>query len=165
MTRTLAMTRTLSIAAALFVGCATNALAQNAGEPLSSEMAQRRLEAYVHTWSTNAGVNAATVANYYAERGVYYGKPMSRSDILRDKLRYIAAWPERYYRIVPGTVSASCDHERTMCRVSGIMQWDRRSRGGARSVGSAKLSLTLSRASGGKIVHESASILRTAGAY
>jgi hypothetical protein len=52
-----------------------------------------------------------------------------------------------------------------MCRVSGIMQWDRRSRTGARSLGSARLSLTLSRASGGKIVQESASILRFAGSY
>jgi hypothetical protein len=159
------MMRNLSIAAAILLGGATNALAQDAGEPLSTAVAQRRLEAYVQTWSTNAGVNAATVDNYYAEHGVYYGKPMSRPQVLRDKLRYIAVWPERRYRIVPGTVSASCDHQRTMCRVSGIMQWDRRSRTGARSVGSAKLSLTLSRASGGKIVQESASILRFAGSY
>ena len=159
------MMRNLPVAAAILLGCATNALAQDAGEPLSAAVAQRRLEAYVQTWSTNAGVNAATVGNYYADHGVYYGKPMSRPQVLRDKLRYIAVWPERHYRIVPGTVSASCDHQRTLCRVSGIMQWDRRSRTGARSVGSAKLSLTLSRASGGKIVQESASILRFAGSY
>jgi hypothetical protein len=159
------MRRTLSLVAAILLGGATNALAQHANEPLNSEIAQRRLEAYVQTWSTNAGVNAATVSNYYADHGVYYGKPMSRQQVLREKLRYIAVWPQRQYRIVPGTVLASCDHQRTMCRVSGIMQWDRRSRTGARSVGSAKLSLTLSRASGGKIVHESASILRFAGSY
>jgi hypothetical protein len=157
--------RAFSIAGAILLGCATNAVAQNLYEPLSSEMAQRRLESYVRTWSTNAGVNAATVGNYYADHGVYYGKPMSRPQVLRDKLRYIAEWPERHYRIVPGTVSASCDPQRTLCRVSGIMQWDHRSRTGARSAGSAKLSLTLSRASGGKIVHESASILRLARGY
>ncbi|MBV8848421.1 MAG: hypothetical protein JOZ16_02420 [Methylobacteriaceae bacterium] len=159
------MIRKLSLAATLVVGGATAALAQDASEPLSSALAQRRLEAYVATWSANAGINAATVGNYYADRSIYYGKPMSRTQILRDKLNYVATWPERHYRIVPGTVAAACDHAKTMCRVSGIMQWDRRSRGGARSLGSARISLTLSRASGGKIVHESASILRYAGDY
>jgi hypothetical protein len=159
------MIRNFSLAVVLSFGCVTAALAQDAREPLSAAVAQRRLEAYVQTWSTNPGVNAATVQNYYGDRVIYYGKPMSRPQVLGDKLRYIAVWPERHYRIVPGTVSAACDHQRTMCRVSGIMQWNRRSRAGARSVGSARLSLTLSRASGGKIVQESASILRFAGSY
>jgi hypothetical protein len=159
------MMRNLSLAVPVLLGCATGAVAQNANEPLDAGVAQRRLEAYVATWSTNRGVNPATVGNYYDDRVIYYGKPMSRPQVLRDKLRYITVWPERHYRIVPGTVSAACDQQRTMCRVSGIMQWDRRSRGGARSVGSARLSLTLSKASGGKIVHESASILRFAGSY
>jgi hypothetical protein len=153
------MIRNVSLAAAILLGCVAGVSAQDANEPLDAGVAQRRLEAYVRTWSTNEGVNAATVGNYYGDRVIYYGKPMSRPQVLRDKLRYIAVWPERHYRIVPGTVAAACDRQRTMCRVSGIMQWDRRSRIGARSVGNARLSLTLSRASGGKIVHESASIL------
>jgi hypothetical protein len=159
------MIRYFSLAVVVSLGCITGALAQDASEPLSAAVAQRRLEAYVQTWSTNPGVNAATVGNYYGDRVIYYGKPMSRSQVLGDKLRYIAVWPERHYRIVPGTVSTACDGRKTMCRVSGIMQWDRRSRTGARSLGSARLSLTLSRASGGKIVQESASILRFAGSY
>src|SRR4051794_31363940 len=160
------MIRIVSAASAILLGCAAPvfipalapAFAQEYGQPLSTAIAQRRLENYVHTWSTNAGINPGTVGNYYAVQAIYYGKPMSRSQILADKLRYISTWPERHYRIVPGTVSANCDGERTLCRVSGIMQWDRRSRSGARSVGSARLSLTLSRDSGGKIVRESASL-------
>ena len=159
------MLRNVSLALPILLGCAAPALAQESGEPLTAAIAQRRLENYVHTWSTNAGVNPATVGNYYAPQAIYYGKPMSRAQILADKLRYIAAWPERHYRIVPGTVSAACDGDKTLCRVSGIMQWDRRSRSGARSVGSARLSLTLSRDSGGKIVRESASLPHYAGGY
>ena len=121
-------------------------------------MAQRRLESYVTTWSANEDVNRSSVDHYYADRVIYYGKPMSRQQILRDKLNYIAVWPERHYRIVPGTVSAACDPHHTICRVSGIMAWDRRSRTGRISVGSARLTLLLSRESGGRIAREFASL-------
>lgn len=151
------MNRTLIAIATICAWCSA-ALGQNGDSSLSVSAAQRRLEAYVSTWSADQDVNPATVAHYYADRVIYYGKAMSRSDVLRDKLRYIAVWPERHYGIVPGTVAASCDHQRTLCRVSGIMRWQRRSRDGRQSVGNARLSLLLSRASGGKIVRESASL-------
>jgi hypothetical protein len=157
--------RALSIAIAILSAASSAALAQDAYPqdayaPLSASAAQRRLQAYVTTWSTDQQINASTVAHYYADRVIYYGKPMSRPDVLRDKLRYISVWPERHYGIAPGTVSATCDRAKTLCRVSGIMQWDRRSGSGQRSVGSARLSLVLSKASGGKIVRESAVIYR-----
>ncbi|HEX3181807.1 MAG TPA: hypothetical protein VHR44_11235 [Beijerinckiaceae bacterium] len=150
--------RGLWIAAVAFAGSCSAAFSQEAYSPLSTATAQRRLEAYVDTWSANNGINAANVSRYYADRVIYYGKPMSRQQVLRDKLNYIAVWPERYYHIVPGTVSAFCDRQHTACRVSGVMVWDRRSRVGHRSVGSARLTLILSRASGGRIVRESASL-------
>ena len=134
------------------------AFSEEADSPLSTATAQRRLEAYVDTWSANKAINAANMSHYYADRVIYYGKPMSRQQVLRDKLNYIAVWPERHYQIVPGTVSAVCDRQHTACRVSGVMAWDRRSRVGHRSVGSARLTLTLSRASGGRIVRKSASL-------
>ena len=61
------MIRIVAAASALLLGCAaapvfTPAFAQEAGEPLSAAVAQRRLEAYVHTWSTNAGVNPALIS-------------------------------------------------------------------------------------------------------
>lgn len=133
-------------------------LGEAASKPLGASAAQRRLEAHVRTWSTDRGVNAQNVASNYAPRAIYYGKPMSRAQVLRDKLQYVSVWPERHYRIVPGTVSAGCDHEGTACRVSGLMQWHRRSRTGKVSMGSARLILVLN-ARGRKIVRESAIIL------
>lgn len=135
--------------------CSVALSQETAYAPLSTMTAQHRLEAYVNTWSANQEINASNVGHYYADRVIYYGKPMSRSQVLRDKLRYIAVWPERRYRIVPGTVSAAC--RQTMCRVSGVMAWDRRSRNGRSSIGSARLTLFLSKASGGRIVREAAS--------
>jgi hypothetical protein len=147
--------RRLWIAAATFAASSSGAVSQ---EALNSAMAQRRLEAYVNTWSANEDINASSVDHYYANRVVYYGKLMSRRQVLRDKLNYIAVWPERRYRIVPGTVSADCDRQRALCRVSGIMAWDRHSATGRSSIGRARLTLILSRDSGGKIVRESASL-------
>jgi hypothetical protein len=152
------MRRALLMTIAALVVSGAGALSQEAYAPLSTEAAQRRLEAYVETWSANREINASNVGHYYADRVIYYGKPMSRQQVLRDKLNYIATWPERRYRIVPGTVSAACDRRHIMCRVSGIMAWDRRSRTGRASTGSARLTLILSRESGGRITREMASL-------
>jgi len=148
----------LFITVVAFAATLSGALAQEASGPLTTEMAQRRLQAYVNTWSSNEDINSSSVDHYYADRAIYYGKPMSRQQILRDKLNYISVWPERHYRIVPGTVSAACDRGHNMCRVSGIMAWDRRSRTGRTSIGTARLTLILSKASGGRIARESASL-------
>jgi hypothetical protein len=145
------------IAILAFAASCSGAFSQESYSPLGAAAAQRRLEAYVGTWSADRGINAGNVAHYYAPRVIYYGKPMTRGQVLRDKLNYIAVWPERHYRIVPGTVSASCDRSQTACRVSGVMAWNRRSRTGQVSVGSTRLTLILSRESGGRIVRESAS--------
>jgi hypothetical protein len=145
---------TLSVLSASCFGV----LGREAYGPLSASAAQRRLVAHVSTWSTDPGVNAGNVAHHYATRTIYYGKLMSRHQVLLDKLRYIAVWPSRRYSIIPSTVSVRCNRQSTVCQVSGIMQWDRRSRRGERSIGRARLSLTLSGTSGGKIVRESAVI-------
>jgi hypothetical protein len=152
------MIRGVLLASVAFAASCSGAFSQAAYSPLTIEAAQRRLEAYVDTWSANRGINAANVGHYYADRVIYYGKPMSRQAVLRDKLNYIAVWPERHYRIVPGTVSAACNPQQTACRVSGLMAWDRRSISGRESIGRARLTLVLSRESGGRIVRESASL-------
>ena len=152
------MIRRLCITIVAFAAGFPGAFSQEADAPLTTELAQRRLEGYVNTWSANQDINRSSVDHYYADRVIYYGKPMSRQQILRDKLNYISVWPERHYRIVPGTVSAACDRQHTMCRVSGIMAWDRRSRTGRTSIGRARLTLILSRESGGRIARESASL-------
>ncbi|GAC1338580.1 MAG: hypothetical protein NVSMB26_26170 [Beijerinckiaceae bacterium] len=155
------MMRAIFIAVAAFAGCVTGALSQEAGSGvITNRLAQARLANYVAVWSTNAGINPTSMAKFYADRVIYYGKPMSRDQVFRDKLNYIATWSERHYRIVPGTVATDCDQGRSLCRVAGLMQWDRRSVAGQRSVGAARLTLVLSKQSGARIVRESASILR-----
>lgn len=127
---------------------------------VTDDWAERQVQAYVDVWSTDAGVTAEAVERFYAPRAVYYGKSMSRAQILADKRRYVRAWPERRYAMVPGTVRVRCDAPREICRATGTMEWSRRSAAGRRVAGASRMSFTLTRSSGGKIVRESAVTLR-----
>lgn len=122
----------------------------------SQDWAQQQVDRYVRVWSTNEGVNRDSMREFYADRVVYYGHSMSREQVLADKLRYIAHWPQREYRMVPGTVSATCDEAHEVCRAVGVMRWSRMSNTGRRVSGESRMSFTLTRSSGGKIVRESA---------
>jgi hypothetical protein len=113
----------------------------------------------VYVYRTSRLFTAAGMARIYGQRVIYYGKPMSQAEVLRDKLRYIAVWPDRHYRIVLGTASAACGPDGTACQVSGTEQWNRRSRTGKVSIGRARLVLVLS-ANRHKVIRESAVILR-----
>lgn len=148
------------VSVAVLLACGLGASAARAASPLTEAYAEQKLNEYVRMWSSNGRVSPATVSRYYAGTVIYYGKPMSQRGVLRDKLQYSATWPERHYRIVPGTVSVACDPYKTACRVTGVMEYDRRSVAGQRAVGAARLSLTLSRDSGSRVVQESAVFLR-----
>ena len=97
------------------------------------------IQAYLALWSRNADVGPAAVERFYAPTVVYYGKSLSRAQVLADKLRYIKAWPERAYREIPGTIDAHCNGNRSRCRVSVMMTWRRISRGGKSSAGRARI--------------------------
>ncbi|MDO9442655.1 MAG: hypothetical protein Q7T73_17345 [Beijerinckiaceae bacterium] len=149
------------VLASLLAALALPAYAQSPFQaPITDEWAQKQVQAYVDVWSTDAGVTAQSVETFYAPRAVYYGKSMSRAQILADKRRYVRAWPERRYRMVPGSVRVRCDAPREICRATGVMEWSRRSASGRRVVGASRMDFTLTRSSGGKIVRESAVTLR-----
>lgn len=148
------MSKPLAIATVMLSLVSTPLMARSEG--IADETAHQLMRDYLRTWSSNAGVNPRSMTRFYADRVVYYGKPMSRSGVLRDKLQYISTWRERRYSLVPGSVSIACNGPRTACQVTGTMRWDRRSVYGERSVGAARLGLLVTRESGGRIARESA---------
>ena len=111
------------------------ALAQNGPEPGD----EGAIQAYLAMWSHNAEVTAAAVDRFYAPVVVYYGKRLNRAQVLADKLRYIQAWPIRHYSEVPGSIEASCNASRNLCRVSVVMTWRRLGRDAKISSGRARL--------------------------
>ena len=129
------------------------AFAQSGPEPGD----EGAIQAYLAMWSHNADVTAAAVDRFYAPTVVYYGKRFSRAQVLADKLRYIRAWPVRHYSEVPGSMEASCNADRSRCRVSVIMAWRRLGRDAEVSTGRARIAFDFVPVEGGrKIARESA---------
>ncbi len=144
-------------------GLGSSAARANSMMDMTKASAERQINQFVHTWSSGRGsdLSPRAVAHYYANPALYYGKRLARGALLRDKLRYAATWPERRYRMAPGSVVFACDPGRKVsCRVSGILRYDRGSTTGERATGAARLRLLVTRASGDRIVRESAVFLR-----
>ena len=155
----MSMLRHLTLAAALTFAAIPAAHAQIA-DPGSKAEAERAVQGYLAMWSNNQAINEASVARFYAPRVIYYGKAFSRAQVLADKATYVRHWPMRIYKEVPGSFSAHCNADRSLCKVTADMTWRRVSTRNAVSVGRARLSFDFIPVEGGrKIARESARIL------
>ncbi len=133
------------------------ARAQEADDGTKAD-AERAIQAYLAIWSQNASVTRAEVQRFYAPRALYYGHPFSRAQILADKLAYIRRWPQRSYRELPGSLTTHCNADRSLCRVSVDMAWQRS--GLTTASGRAHMTFDFVPAEGArKIARESARIL------
>ena len=64
---------------------------------------------------------ASALSSSYADSVNYYGKPTPRFEVIQDKERYFARWPERTYRLKDETISIDC--RPFACDVSGQYSW------------------------------------------
>jgi hypothetical protein len=147
---------------AFLIGCAAaapaGALAQGA-DALDPNQAEQRLRAYVQVWESDERVAPRAMREYYADRVIYYGKRMTRREVLADKLRFIRAYPQRRYDIAPDSLRTDCDVDRCVARA--VLMWRRARADGASQSGASMLTLVFSAAEGGRIVQESARTLRS----
>jgi hypothetical protein len=152
--------RHLSFAAGIvMLASGTPALAQTP-EGASKADAERAVQAYLALWSSDQGINADSVARFYAPRVIYYGKKFSRAQVLADKQAYIRQWPVRLYREVPGSFTARCNPDRSLCKIAIDMTWRRESIRHTVSVGRAHVGFDFVAVEGGrKIARETARIL------
>ncbi len=143
------------------VGYATCALAGGSPDTGGTKaQAEQAIRAYLAQWSSDGHFDAGAVARFYAPLVVYYGKTFSREQVLRDKQSYVRQWPIRHYAEVPGSLSASCDPSRTICRVSVLMRWRRVSIARRVSTGQARMAFDFVPVEGSrKIARESARIV------
>ena len=124
-------------------GLASLAVPAAAAEPVA------QMDRYFSIWADNARVTPDTVGRLYASRVVYYGKPMTRSDVYRDKLSYIHQWPDRHYAVLPGSLAKSCDATQSACRISAVLSWEKADpRRGQASKGANTINLMLVREDG-----------------
>lgn len=151
--------RCLAFCAAILSASSSGLAAQTIGG-LPKADAERMVQGYLSMWSTDAGINEASVSRFYAPRVIYYGKAFSRAQVLEDKRAYIREWPERTYRESPGSLRGACNADRSLCEVSFQMTWRRTSRAHVVSIGRARVSFDFVPVEGRrKIARESARIL------
>ncbi len=132
------MKRTLAI----LVGCLGLA------NPVLAASPDAKMDSYFSIWADNSRITPEAVQELYASRVIYYGKAMTPAQVYRDKLNYIRRWPDRRYRVVPGSVSKSCSPGQERCRISAILSWDKADASGRGSKGANTITLNLVREDG-----------------
>jgi hypothetical protein len=98
------------------------------GAPSSDSLEGRAagfVTAQVSGWSSANAINLASLASAYADEIFYYGSRKSRQAVLLDKRRLLERWPERIYRVRPGSVTVQC--LANVCKVRGMTDWQTRS--------------------------------------
>ncbi|MGQ0682245.1 caspase family protein [Bradyrhizobium sp.] len=91
----------------------------------------------------------------------YYGKLTPRAQVLKDKERYVARWPVRFYRLRTETIRTSCDEGKSTCRVDGIVDFNLSNpTDGRKSSGASSFEFGIRFGpDGGRIFHESGKII------
>jgi len=144
------------IAVALAMAC----LQPQAAEAASARL-QRDVRKFLTAWTGGPIIDRAAVARFYAPHVVYYGRAETRAQVLMDKRALARRWPERIYRLAPGSASAHCSRDQTRCEVLAVLDWRAESpQRSARSKGIATVKLDLVRRGAVlKIVRETGKIV------
>lgn len=113
-------------------------------------------------WSSTREMAMARVRADYAENVLFYNNRWRQADVIRDKEAFVNRWPQRDYRLEPGSLTASCHEATRRCNVVYSVTWEARSpQRNARSAGRSRVDIVLEyRASGFVIVEENGSVLQ-----
>ena len=97
------------------------------------------------------------VRNSFGAEIRYYGKVVPNAQVVEEKRRYLARWPQRRYQLKPETMRVQCDEARSTCQMSGELDYDVRDPRAARmSSGAATYELrVVFTQAGPKVVEES----------
>ena len=116
--------------------------ADNAG-PLAAR-AREFLDDYFRQTQAEGSLVLAYVRRSYGAEIRYYGKTVPLAQVIEEKRRYLARWPERSYRLKPETTRIECDEARGTCQASGELDYQARNPGEAKvSAGSASYDLRI----------------------
>lgn len=149
------------------VAAATDTTTPDAVEPIrkaedvSSEARDQALkfvEKYHEAWSWPNNQALAFMEAVYADSVVFYGKTVTRDDVLQEKTVFAERWPKRAYSVKHGSEQVLCS---STCAVSAIVEWYAHSPKRAKSSsGAAEFTLTWN-PNTGKIESETGKVLQT----
>jgi len=130
----------------------------------SSALEQRSLKfvsSIFTNWSAPNLQALKALEGLYQDEVMYYGKVASQLAVLNDKRRFVERWPQRSYRLRPGTLAAQCNEVFQKCTVTGAMDWDAVN-DAKRSSGVANFSYVVLMATSGvpKIAEENSKIVQ-----
>ncbi|QND35659.1 hypothetical protein HB772_21695 (plasmid) [Sinorhizobium meliloti] len=126
----------------------------------SSEEARalRFIADYHNAWSRTNPEAMGFMSTAYADKVSFYGKTVSRDEVLKEKLAFAERWPKRAYSVKYGSERVVCA---STCTVSGVVEWFAHSpRRAKSSSGIADFSLTWD-PSTSRIMSETGQVLAT----
>jgi hypothetical protein len=133
---------------------------QNAVLPANTadtEASSRDLaNAYLNAWSSPDDPSGEAIRRFYAQTVNFYGRGISRDELMRQKHVFAHRWPTRSYVARPDDMSVQCEPVGG-CHVSGVLDWrasDQAS--GRKSIGAARFEMGIH---GGLIVSEFGSVI------
>lgn len=119
--------------------------------------AEDSMQAYLAMWDED--VSATSVERFYAPHVVYYGKQMTRAQVLADKLAFVRSWPVRRSKAVPGSFVGRCNADRSRCEIMSVMTWQRVGRDHRVSNGRARIRLTFVPVGAARKIAEESAVL------
>jgi hypothetical protein len=105
-----------------------------------NELVERETRALINAGNLADAAALDFIRGKYSEQVSYYGKTLTKAEVLVDKWTFFQRWPGRRYVVVPNSVAITCSDMST-CRVEGRLEWETTNRQ-SRSVGSASFSYT-----------------------
>ncbi|RFB96521.1 hypothetical protein B5K08_09120 [Rhizobium leguminosarum bv. trifolii] len=75
---------------------------------------------YNDEWSKDSTSALAFMKGVYADEVSFFGNPVDKEVVLKDKATFAQRWPQRIYSVKPGSVTASCAGK---CEMSGVVEW------------------------------------------
>ncbi|WP_318874286.1 hypothetical protein RWA02_02660 [Sinorhizobium meliloti] len=129
--------------------------------PVAQSNEQKALEfltAYHDAWSRENSTALRFMETAYGSAVEFYGKTVTKADVIEEKRAFALRWPVRVYNVKPNSERVSCSNT---CRVDGVVDWyAKRAAGDRASSGSAEFSLMWDPATS-KIVSETGKVIET----
>jgi len=102
------------------------------------------LKNYLINYSNTISFDPNFVRNVYAPSLQFYKTRADHQFIIQEQFQHIERWPDRQYRILPGSLQSNCTESARRCEVTVILEWVVRSPArNSQSVGRAQWQLTL----------------------
>src|SRR5262249_54038767 len=105
-----------------------------------NEQIERETRALIDAGNLVDAAALSFISAKYSEQVSYYGKMLTKAEVLAGKRTFFQRWPGRRYAVVRNSVEITCSDMST-CKVDGRLDWETTNRQ-ARSVGSASFSYT-----------------------